>query len=314
MTAYYNEINPFMAEWLRNLIAGDHIAPGIVDERSIEDVIPDELREFTQCHFFAGLGGWSYALRLAGWPDNKPVWTASCPCQPFSSAGAGAGFDDPRHLWPHFAWQAKQRRPIRIFGEQSSSGRANAWFDLVQNDLEKMGYTFGLVPFPSACVGAPHERERAYWVADTNVQHESSTRNPPGIAVVGRRSPAGRVAYADNHRQQPGEGRSGCGESREARNNPGWGCSNVGDRPGPVNGFWRDADWLSRRDDKWCPAEPSTFPLVDGVSARLGRVQSSISRMAGRNRAGRIKGYGNAINPHAAAAFIRSYIDSGRTA
>jgi len=91
VTAYYNEIDPFAAQWLRNLIAAGHIAPGIVDERSIEDVIPEELEVYTQCHFFAGIGGWSYALRLAGWPDDKKVWTGSCPCQAFSNAGKGGG-------------------------------------------------------------------------------------------------------------------------------------------------------------------------------------------------------------------------------
>ena len=77
MTAYYNEIDDYAADWLDNLIAGGHIAPGVVDRRSIEDVQPDDLRGFTQCHFFAGIGVWSYALRLAGWPDGRPVWTGS---------------------------------------------------------------------------------------------------------------------------------------------------------------------------------------------------------------------------------------------
>ncbi len=116
--AYYNEIDPNAAQWLRNLIAAGHIAPGEVDERSIEDVAPDDLRGFTQCHFFAGIGVWSYALRLAGWPDNKPVWTGSCPCQPFSSAGKGAGFDDERHLWPALFHLISERRPELVFGEQ----------------------------------------------------------------------------------------------------------------------------------------------------------------------------------------------------
>ncbi|CZX05221.1 DNA cytosine methyltransferase [Enterobacter hormaechei] len=165
--AYYNEIDPFAAQWLRNLIAGGHIAPGEVDERSIEDVTPDDLRGFTQFHFFAGIGVWSHSLRLAGWPDDKPVWTGSCPCQPFSAAGKGDGFADERHLWPHFFHLISERRPQHVFGEQVAAGNANVWFDLVQSDLEGMGYAFGLVPFTSASIGAPHIRERAYWVAES---------------------------------------------------------------------------------------------------------------------------------------------------
>ncbi len=172
--AYYNEIDPFAAQWLRNLIAAGHIAPGEVDERSIEDVTPDDLRGFTQCHFFAGIGVWSHSLRLAGWPDDRSVWTGSCPCQPFSAAGKGDGFADERHLWPHFFHLISERRPQHVFGEQVASGNANAWFDLVQADLEGMGYAFGLVPFTSAGIGAPHIRARAYWVAEpAGEQHQN---------------------------------------------------------------------------------------------------------------------------------------------
>lgn len=166
-TAYYNEIDPFAAQWLRNLIAGGHIAPGEVDERSIEDVTPDDLRGFTQCHFFAGIGVWSHSLRLAGWSDDLPVWTGSCPCQPFSAAGKGDGFADERHLWPHFFHLISECRPLHVFGEQVAAGNANTWFDLVQTDLEGVDYAFGLVPFTSASIGAPHIRERAYWVANS---------------------------------------------------------------------------------------------------------------------------------------------------
>ena len=164
MAAYYNEIDPYAAQWIRNLIAAGHIAPGDVDERSIEDVHPDDLKPYTQCHFFAGVGAWSYALRRAGWPDDRPVWTGSCPCQPFSAAGAGGGFDDERHLWPHFHWLISERQPAVIFGEQVASKDADPWVDLVQADMEAMEYAFGAVAFPSAGIGAPHIRDRTYWV------------------------------------------------------------------------------------------------------------------------------------------------------
>lgn len=89
--AYYNEVDSYAAEWLRNLIRAGHIAPGEVDERSVEDVHPEDVKGFVQCHWFAGIGVWSHALRMAGWEDSRPVWTGSCPCQPFSAAGKGTG-------------------------------------------------------------------------------------------------------------------------------------------------------------------------------------------------------------------------------
>src|SRR4051812_13131277 len=102
MSAFYNEIDPFCVEWLKALMAAGHIADGVVDSRPIQEINPEDLDGFTQCHFFAGIGGWSYAARLAGWPDDRPIWTGSCPCQPFSLAGKGLGAQDPRHLWPDF--------------------------------------------------------------------------------------------------------------------------------------------------------------------------------------------------------------------
>ncbi|TGB34855.1 DNA cytosine methyltransferase [Burkholderia thailandensis] len=168
--AYYNEHDPVAAAWLRNLIAAGHIALGDVDERDIRDVHPDDLRGYAQCHFFAGVGVWSYALRRAGWPDDRPVWTGSCPCQPFSAAGKGLGFDDERHLWPAWYWLIGERRPAIILGEQVASSAVDPWIDLVQADVEALDYAYGCVPFPSAGVGAPHIRDRAYWMAYTNRQ------------------------------------------------------------------------------------------------------------------------------------------------
>lgn len=317
--AYYNEIDPYAAQWLRNLIAAGHIAPGDVDERSIEDVKPDDLRNYTQCHFFAGIGVWSYALRNAGWPDDKPVWTGSCPCQPFSAAGKGDGFADERHLWPHFHWLISECRPQHVFGEQVASGNANAWFDLVQADVEAMGYAFGLVPFPSAGVGAPHIRDRAYWVANSNDDRQQpSARRSCGGECATERNDDRRCGEACRLSDTAGDRQQFWGSSTEAKK--GWetrsavgrklsqrseGCA-LSDiqrpaihridaaNPEATNGFWRDADWLLCRDEKWRPVRPGSFPLVNGATARVGRLRA----------------YGNAINAEAAKVFIAAYLES----
>ena len=186
MTAYYNEIDPYAAQWLRNLIVAGHIADGDVDERSIVDVHPDDLKGYTQCHFFAGIGGWSYAARLAGWDDSRELWTGSCPCQPFSSAGKQGGFRDQRHLWPEFRRLIKRRKPAVVFGEQVAN--ATDWIVAVRGDLEDMGYAVGAVPIKALCVGAKHARPRWWLVADAKWNEQS--RAEPRSGAVGR---VGRV-------------------------------------------------------------------------------------------------------------------------
>jgi DNA (cytosine-5)-methyltransferase 1 len=164
MSVYYNEIDRNAAAWLRELIKRGHIAHGVVDERSISDVRPDELVGFTQCHFFAGIGGWSLALRKAGWSDDRTVWTGSCPCQPFSAAGARGGMSDERHLWPHWHHLINQCRPATIFGEQVASKDGLGWLDLVSADMEATGYAFAAADLCAAGVGAPHIRQRLWFV------------------------------------------------------------------------------------------------------------------------------------------------------
>lgn len=181
MTAYYNEIDDYAARWLENLIEAGHIAPGVVDRRSIVDVRPSDLDGFAQCHFFAGIGVWSLALRRAGWGDTRPVWTGSCPCQPFSSAGKGGGFDDERHLWPYFHHLIRVCRPEFVIGEQVASKDGLAWIDLVQDDMEGEGYTFGAADTCAAGFGAPHIRQRLYWVA-----HAPRRRKPGWIREFGQ--------------------------------------------------------------------------------------------------------------------------------
>jgi len=163
--AYYNENDKFAAAWLRLLIQEKLIADGEVDERSIEEVSPEDLAGFSQCHFFAGIGIWSYALRCAGWPDDRPVWTGSCPCPSFSAAGQGKGFDDPRHLWPAWSRLIGERKPATVFGEQVDDAIGFGWLDLVQTDLEREAYAVGKAVFGACSVGAPQIGSRLYFVA-----------------------------------------------------------------------------------------------------------------------------------------------------
>lgn len=340
MTAYYNEIEPYAAQWLRNLISAGEIAPGEVDERDIRDVRPDELAGFTQCHFFAGIGVWSHALRSAGWDDDREVWTGSCPCQPFSAAGSRKGAADERHLWPHWFHLITERRPSTVFGEQVASKDGLGWFDLVSADLEGSGYAVGSADLCAAGVGAPHIRQRLWFVGDTIGQRLE--RHPgDGHAEAGREKPSGSIAapssssrMADGtsaerkqrsgkHGQQSendsvsglafpaGERRDiGTGFRSDTTEERGGyeptddiGIGHNSQQPSPTNGFWGNADWLFCRDGKWRPVEPGTFPLVDGSCFKMG----SSSAFEGKSRQGMLRGYGNAINADVAKQFIQAY-------
>jgi len=303
MSAYYNEIDPYAAEWLRNLIKAGHIADGVVDDRSISDVRPEELFEFTQCHFFAGIGIWSRALRGAGWADDRPVWTGSCPCQPFSGAGKRAGTSDERHLWPHWNHLIQECRPATIFGEQVASKDGLGWLDLVQTDMEAKDYAFGAFDLSASGFGAPHIRQRLWFVADTD-NAGSQGRIPRGPdqeredqhGHLGRDgSTDGGLGNTDLH--DGGHGDSTLTSDGQARVEHGSASATDGMERGPsgkTNGHWKDADWLFCRDGKWRPVEPSTCPLVDGATSRVGRLRA----------------YGNGIVPQVAQGLIESYMET----
>ena len=283
--AYYNEIDPYAAQWLRNLIDAGHIASGDVDTRSIVDVKASELTGYTQCHFFAGIGVWSHALRQSGWSDSRSVWTGSCPCQPFSVAGNGEGTNDERHLWPVWFELIKQCRPDVVFGEQVESAIKYGWLDLVQDDVEREDYSLGVAGIPAADIGAPHIRHRLYFVAQSSEvgrggrRDGDTPRHSGQIQTEGRGSPS---ELADTI--ESGWSRiSGDSETQEQRITQ---CGTAG--------FWRPADWIDCTDGKTRPVEPSTFPLAYGSPARVGRLRA----------------YGNAIVPQVAQAFIKAYLET----
>ena len=274
---YYNENDKFAAEWLCNLIADGRIPDGKVDTRSIEDIRPSDLSGFIQCHFFAGIAGWSRALELASWPASRAVWTGSCPCQPFSAAGKGAGTTDERHLWPAWTHLISQCKPPIIFGEQVASKQALQWWDIVASDLEKSGYAAAAADLPAAAVEAYHLRSRLFWVAV--------------------RGSADFLANLEFSRCEGGrQERSGSGANVPSSKNSNEGESEL---------FWRGADWVQHENGDWRAAKPGTSVLGTRVSGRVvielpGYEPSTYSAITA------IKGFGNAIVPQLAAEFIRS--------
>ncbi len=291
MIALYNEIDPFAASWLEQLVSAGHIGPGRVERRSITELKPDDVAGPGQRHFFAGIGGWSYALRLAGVPDDADIWTGSCPCQPFSSAGKRSGTSDPRHLWPAWFALIEQCRPPIIFGEQVASIDGLAWLDTVYADLERCGYAVGASDLCAAGVGAPHIRQRLYFVAYADgdrpqARNDGRTQSHRGRSI----ERGGRLGDSD---RVSGWRYSGAVPRTQAQDS----SMRRGD-----HGPWtpgQDVDWLECLDGnrRPVPAEPALFPLANGVP----------------NRVGLLRGSGNAIVPQVAAIFIQAAFEAMTT-
>lgn len=312
---YYNEWDKGAAAWLRELIKQGHIPFGVVDERSITEVKPEDLDGFTQCHFFAGIGGWPLALRLAGVSEDTPLWTGSPPCQPFSAAGKQLGQFDPRHLAPVFLDLISECRPPVLFGEQVAPAIAKSWMCDLQIHLEREDYAVGFAVLPACSVGATHKRDRlffgAHQLAYTDSERlqrqrkdsDSQGREGQNIRQAGLcygTGIGGGVADSESYgrgiRHATNIGTADA--SVHASANAGHSATNrqqrltAGDAANPHHSFWSDADWLGCRDGKFRPVEPGTFPLANGIPARVGR----------------LRGYGNAIVPQVAAEFIKAFM------
>jgi DNA (cytosine-5)-methyltransferase 1 len=341
---YYNEHDPKAAAWLRELISAGLIPAGDVDTRSITEVSPDEIAHYTQCHFFAGIGGWSLALELAGWPATRPVWTGSCPCQPFSAAGQGKGGSDDRHLWPVFCRLIAKLHPQRVFGEQVAQAIGFNWLDGVSADLEADGYAVGAAVLGAHSVGSPHIRQRLYWVADSQREGlERLARNGHDGYQPGRvgEEPLGRAAQGRESLRmadtQHNGGRSDeSGRKAQGGNADGGACAGIerladpesagspsrsvgtaqpklgasgglGDTAGGGCGIlWDEAQPGSGRHA--IGASWARFEIVHCRDGKARRFEPGSFPLAHGlpGRVGLLRGYGNAIVPQVAAEFIRA--------
>ncbi len=240
MKAFYNDNVRKGCAWLRELIKQGHITDGVVDDRPIQELRASDLEGFERVHFFAGIGGWDYALNLAGW--TGPVWTGSCPCQPFSAAGKRQGVKDERHLWPEMFRLMRESEPVPTFGEQVATAIGHGWLDQISSDLEGAGYAVGSAVLGAHSVGATHIRNRLYWIASPDAG---------GVRSQGERTPA----------QEP------------------W--------------PWEQLSGLVQTELRVSIPAGSSGGVRDGFPARVVA----------------LRGYGNAIVPQVAAAFISAYME-----
>ena len=267
------------------------IGEGTVDGRSINDVDGRELADYRRVHLFAGIGGWEYALQLAGWPAEREVWTGSCPCQPFSSAGKQWGTADVRHLWPEMCRLIAECRPGTVIGEQVSSKLGREWIVGVQADLEALGYAVGVADLPACSVGAPHIRQRLFWVANAQV---AQRRRAGGEENTGRRLAQVGGSGVDGMANAHCGGRGGNAISGE-------GPAGILEHHGSGDlDAWREYRTLDCWDQhkepirRRTPVEPAFQPLAPGVPGRVDQ----------------LRGLGNAIVPQVGAVFIRSFLEA----
>lgn len=147
------------------------------------------------------------------WQGQIDILTGGFPCQPFSSAGQRLGADDDRYLWPEMLRVIRQIQPTFVIGENVAGilsmvqpseevkvGSTTSLFDenddiykkeqqfvveTVCSDLEREGYSVQPFVIPACAVGAPHQRDRVWFVARRNVPtptidtlHEGVLRGP----------------------------------------------------------------------------------------------------------------------------------------
>ena len=331
IAAYYNEHDPKAAAWLRQLIKNGNITPGEVDERSITYVKPDDLIGFDRCHFFAGIGTWDYCLNESGWWD-RPIWTASLPCQPFSAAGKGLGKADERHLLPHFLELVKECRPTTIIGEQVAAAIGHGWLDDLYTEMEACDYAIGSAVIGAHSVNSPHIRQRLYWLADstfaTRIRPEqgSNCESHGGEFVSGMadsdiKGSQGREGIECTNQFIVGQNGmvDGMGNSeheQHKRSLSGCGEESTQDRKRAASEFAGsgEVEWIYCRDGKTRPIKSGIQPLAHGLTRGMGYSGDPGAPIDANNtqeaRTMRLKGYGNAIQAQTAIAFISAYIGS----
>jgi DNA (cytosine-5)-methyltransferase 1 len=118
------------------------------------------------------------------WRGSVDILTGGFPCQPYSNAGMRLGKNDERHLWPEMLRIISEVAPSYVVGENVRglvSWNDGLVFEEVCSDLEGLGYEVWTGIIPAAGLGAPHKRDRIWFVAShpdyVRLQHASQPRD-----------------------------------------------------------------------------------------------------------------------------------------
>ena len=240
--------------------------------------------------------------------DTKKIdiITGGYPCQPFSVAGRKKGEEDPRHLWPEYFRLVKELRPTWVIGE-NVSGHIKLGLDTVLENLESEGYSARTFSISASSVGAKHQRERIWIVANAR-QHGGrieptgnsegtgrgsleTTKRSADTDTISRSSERGKIMANSVEFGLEKHGHSETKESIERGKT--MADTNVEGRQGRIHRgqnkewesqqryFGRNSATHGQQEQNWWDTEPE-----------LGRVAHGIP-----NRVDRLKGLGNSLVP-----------------
>ena len=314
---------------------------------------------------FEGIGGFSLAARWAGWhtvawceinpfgqqvlrhhfPNAKghdditktdftiyrgtvDIITGGFPCQPYSTAGKRLGKEDERHLWPEMLRAIQEVRPRWVVGE-NVAGLVN-WsdglvFEEVQAELEAEGYEVLAFVLPAAGVGAPHRRDRIWFVAHSNGSGSEKPIVQHSNLFTGSTWDNKQVtANTPSHRRQRQRQRIALEKGLQPRSESGWQLAgrlerfcHAGDAAHSSNarlqrskeqGGAAGIRQESHQQPAGCvcttwdefPTQPPVCSRDDGFSPKLDGITFS------KWRSESVKAYGNAIVPQVALQIFNS--------
>ena len=241
------------------------------------------------------------------------ILTGGFPCQPYSSAGKRLGKEDERHLWPHMLRVISEIKPTYVVGENVrglTNWNGGVVFEEVCTDLEAQGYEVQPILLPACAVGAPHRRDRVWFVA-YNATY-SNSRRLERSEEVGRNSinaewesKFGTATNSDSIRQHECE----CDNEEQSSERGEYALNDIDKATMHPNGTSQQGQHFGqKREGKFNGSDsrngfdnfknfPSQSPICggdDGLPTKL----DGITFSKWRNES--IKGYGNAIVPQVA--------------